>query len=580
MLAIRRFRVPAILCAVSVLVCEFLSRPYVNMGICDDGPYILVAKKLATTGHIVFNGWSAAMLVWQLYLGAAFIKLFGFSFTTVRTTTLVVSVVLAFFLQRTLVRTGITEWNATIGTLGFVLSPLYLLLSATFMTDIHGLFSIVLCLYGCLRALQSATSRAAIGWLCFAVTTNAVCGTSRQIAWLGVLVMVPCTLWLLRGRRRVLIAGSVVTLGGLLFILGCVLWLKHQPFTLPEHVIIGSFPVVPTIVDLVHFFLDIPFLLLPLMALFLPQIRKSRLRVLAVMACLAVGYGLLVVLQAHRASLLEPTTGDWVTIYGGYGWVAGSRPVFLRTTVRVLLTAVSLGGLLGVFATLIRHENVERLAKHHGSEAPYALTWKDLAVLLGPFSIGYTLLLISRAVAMASIAGPGVLDRYALELIVVAMICLIRCYQERIQLQIPLGWVALIGLMGIYGVAVTHNMFAFYRARVAIAEELQAAGIPDTSTDYGWEYNMLVELRYADHINAPEIELPTNAYTPVPPPPADNCPMFHYVYFPHIKPLFGVSFDPDECYGPAPIAPVHYSRWLTRSPGTLYVVRYTNASKR
>ena len=38
------------------------------------------------------------MLLWQLYLGAAFIKLFGFSFTIVRMTTLLVAVVLAFFL--------------------------------------------------------------------------------------------------------------------------------------------------------------------------------------------------------------------------------------------------------------------------------------------------------------------------------------------------------------------------------------------------------------------------------------------------------------------------------------------------
>jgi hypothetical protein len=160
---VRRFRIPAIFCALAVLVCELVSRPYANMGICDDGPYMLVAQKLAATGHIAYNGWSAAMLIWQLYLGAAFIKLFGFSFTTVRMSTLLVAMALAIFLQRTMVRAGITERNATIGTLALVLSPLYLLLSVTFMSDIHGLFAIVLCLYGCLRALQAATPRAAIG---------------------------------------------------------------------------------------------------------------------------------------------------------------------------------------------------------------------------------------------------------------------------------------------------------------------------------------------------------------------------------------------------------------------------------
>jgi hypothetical protein len=181
------------------------------MGVADDGPYILVAHTLAATGHIVYNGWAAPMLGWQLYLGAAFIKLFGFSFTAVRSCIVLVAMALAFLLQRTLVRANITERNATIGTLAFVLSPLYLMLSVTYMTDITSLFAIVLCLYGCLRALQSSTSSSAIAWLCFAVATNAICGTSRQIAWLGILVMLPCTLWLLRAQRRVFLAGAATS---------------------------------------------------------------------------------------------------------------------------------------------------------------------------------------------------------------------------------------------------------------------------------------------------------------------------------------------------------------------------------
>src|ERR1700679_3602463 len=125
---IRRLRIPALFCALAVLACELIAHPYTTMGVCDDGPYILVTQKLATTGHIVYNGWSAAMLVWQLYLGAALIKLFGFSFPTVRMSTLLVAMALAFFLQRIMVRSAITERNATIGTLALGLSRLHLLL--------------------------------------------------------------------------------------------------------------------------------------------------------------------------------------------------------------------------------------------------------------------------------------------------------------------------------------------------------------------------------------------------------------------------------------------------------------------
>lgn len=123
---IRRLRIPALVCSFAVLLCELIARPYANMGICDDGPYILMARTLATTGHIVYNGWAAPMMTFQIYLAAAFIKLFGFSYTTVRMSTLLVAMALAFALQRTLVRANINERNATIGTLALVLSPPYL----------------------------------------------------------------------------------------------------------------------------------------------------------------------------------------------------------------------------------------------------------------------------------------------------------------------------------------------------------------------------------------------------------------------------------------------------------------------
>jgi hypothetical protein len=203
---VRKYNIPALFCALAVLLCALSARPYADMAVCDDGPYILMARTLANTGHIVYNGWGAPMLGWQLYLAAAFIKLFGFSFTAVRMSTVLVSVALAFVLQRTLVAAGITERNASIGTLALVLSPFYLILSVTFMSDITGLFGIVICVYGCLRALQASSDRATIGWIAFAVLTNAIFGSSRQISWLGILVMVPSTLWLRRSRRRVLLS--------------------------------------------------------------------------------------------------------------------------------------------------------------------------------------------------------------------------------------------------------------------------------------------------------------------------------------------------------------------------------------
>jgi hypothetical protein len=530
-----------------------------------------MARHLAATGHIVYNGWGATMLGWQLYLGAALIKLFGFSFTTVRMSTLLVAIAMAFVLQRILVRAGITERTATIGTLALVLSPLYLMLSVTFMTDIFGLFGVVLCLYGCLRALQSSTTRAAIGWLCFAVAANAICGTSRQIAWLGILVMVPSTLWLLRAQRRVLIVGAAATFAGTLFIIACMQWLSRQPYSKPEHLLPTAFPVARMLSELIHTFLDVPFLLLPIVALFLPEIRKSSRRAKVAISIVSLGYVVLAVHwgHAHPGFLLEPTLGDWVNVHGlpEIMFLQGIPPIFIHPWIQILLTIVSIGGLIGVVASLLRTRG-----ESHLSRPSEGVSWRQLGVLLGPFAIANILLLVPRS-------SGWLYERYTLALLVVALLFLLRYYEERIHLSLPFASVLLVGIMAIYGIIVTHNMFALYRARLAMAAEIRASGIPDTSVDNGWEYNFEVEIEHAGFINDEKIVLPAHAYIPAPPLPEGTCPIFSWDSTPIVRPVYGVSFDPNACYGTGPFAPVHYSRWPYSTPGILYVVRYTPPSK-
>jgi hypothetical protein len=567
----------------AVLLCELISHPYTTMGICDDGPYILVAKNLAATGHIHYNGWSAAMLCWQLYLGAALIKLFGFSFTAVRMSTLLVSLASAFLLQRILVRCSISERNAVIGTLALVLSPLYLLLSVTFMSDIHGLFGVIICLYACLRALQAVTDRAAIAWLWFAAATNVAVGTSRQLAWLGVLVMVPCALWLLRARRRVFLAGAAATIAGTLSIFVCLIWLRRQSYTTPQTFGISHVPWFHLTGRFIAFFLDFPFLLLPLMALSLMAIRKSSPRVIALFCgSLGVVFSLAVYSShVHFSSLLQPTLrdapgSDFITIHGEYESLSHGTPhAFLPLWIQGLLSVVSFGGLIGLIHSFYGTRYPQQVA---GTVTK--VSWKQLGILLGPFAAGYIFLLAFRAASVANDNTGVLFDRYSLGLLLVALICVVRQLQERIQSRFSVVSAVYILIMAAYGVTITHNTFALYRARVAMAAELRAADVPDTSVDNGWEYNIDVELQHARYINNPGIVLPANAYIPAPALPAGTCSMIYHDVSPHIRPIYGISFDPNACYGPAPFAPVQYSRWLASEPGTLYVVNYNHTLKR
>ncbi len=454
----RKLHLPALFCALAVLLCELISRPYANVGICDDGPYILMAQHLSNTGHIVYTSWPGSMLGWQLYLGAAFIKLFGFSFTVVRMSTLFNALLTAFLLQRTLVRAGINERNATLGTLAYVLSPLYLMLAVTYMSDVFGLFALVLCFYSCLRALQASTDRATISWLYFAAASNAVLGTARQFAWLGLLVMLPATLWLLRSRRRVFLAGAAATAASALFVFACNRWFQHQPYTLPESLSIAPGSEFNILSSFFHAVLELPFLLLPVALLFIPELRRNTRRSIQV-ASTAFVVSILILLALHwkhaeMHPLLEPFMGDWLTKYGGYGGGYMAAPIFLPAGARAVLTILSLAGLLGLATSLLYPPR-----RSPGTDAPQSPGWGTLGMLLAPLTVAYLLLLTSRAAQVN-----GLYDRYMLVLLIVALPCVIRYYQERIQPRLPTATVFLIAITAIYGIAGTHNMFSRYRA--------------------------------------------------------------------------------------------------------------------
>jgi hypothetical protein len=233
--------------------------------------------------------------------------------------------------------------------------------------------------------------------------------------------------------------------------------------------------------------------------------------------------------------------------------------------VQVLFTIVAFGGVYGLIASLASRRTI--------TEVPEGVSWKQLGVLLVPFSVVYALLLVPRAGAY------HLTERYLLGLLAVGLLCMVRYFQERIRPQLPTWCAVLVGIMAVYGIVNTHNTFAIDRARVELAHELTAAGVADTAVDNGWEYNLGVELRHAGYINTDRIVIPAHAYQPARPLLAGTCEVNAYDYTPHIQPEYGISFEPNECYGPAPFAPVQYSRWMGSGPGTLYVVYYRKPSQ-
>ena len=555
-----------VLCSLLLLGCVAVSRPLLPMGMNDDWAYIWTARKLAETGHVVYNGWDTAMLGWQLYLGALFIKVFGFSFLAVRSSVLLVSVATAVLLQRFFVRLGIPEKNAGLATLTMVLSPLFLPLAYSFMSDVPGLFVLLLCLYACVRAIEAEEDRAAGGWLAFAALSNAAGGSARQIAWLGVLVVVPCAMWLLRRRRLVMVTGAVSWLASVAVILGCMHWFKVQPYTISEPILLKS-PSTPHYVQsgrvILRTFVSILLMLLPVLGAFLvrypPRLRRGR--DVAAMVGVAASLLLLLGIRHNGYSKLIPFSGPYVTPRGlvTYG-ILGQQAIMFPTAVRVVLT-VAVFASFACFLRVLWHlvsSSEEGTAEFHSGH----FSSKDLLILLGPLAVASVLLLLTRT---------AIFDRYYLALLVLLLVGLLRTYQEVIGGELPALSMVLVVLFAIAGIASMHDTFSMDRARVAAAEEMQAKGVPRTEISAGFEYDGTTELQQTGYVNEARIRIPAGAYHPM---PASVYPVECRVAFadrtPSIKARYVLAHD-ESCFGPSRFPPVAYRTWLPWRDQVIYV---------
>jgi len=232
-----------LLSALVVLGAMALTVPVAECGVNDDWSYTKMALDFAQTGHLIYNWWTGPMLVAQVWWGAFFIKLFGFSFLTVRLSTAPLAAGCAILLYGLHRRAGLPLGLAIFGTLVITLSPVFILNAVTFMTDVPALFFFLASAYGFVRVaevlddINKDSSRNEMlpkpfwRWLLFATIGGILGGSIRQTDWI---IPFLAPLWLLVRRRTFsrlpfvrlpLILASLITLTSAILLVTCF---KHQ----------------------------------------------------------------------------------------------------------------------------------------------------------------------------------------------------------------------------------------------------------------------------------------------------------------------------------------------------------------
>lgn len=565
-----------LLCALAVAACILLSNPTANMAFMDDFSYAKTALDFARTGRFVYNGWAVETLGWQIPWGALFIKLFGFSFNVLRLSMLPIAMATVYLFHQILRRFGISPRNAVFGSLTMALSPLFLPVAASFMTDIPGLFVILLCLYMCQRAVAAASDRSALLWLCSAALVNVGGGTVRQIAWLGALVMVPSTAWLLRSRRGMKVAGVLLWIVSLLGVLACLHWFSLQPYSVPEHIFAGPIHakmLVHLAAQLLKTILCLLLLVFPVSAAWLPwaagRNARARLAGSIAMASLAL---LAFVLYRHGA--LDGWTIPWLTpvlaaqpilIPGALGIASSTVGVFTSVIFSLLVIAPA----IAVLMQLSGHKTDIRKKIGMQSKA-----WDEIGWITIPFGISYIALLAPRGTYSY------IQDRYVLGLVLVAIPLLLKLYQEKIGKNLPKASALILFAYAVYSVGGTHDFFAESRARVAVLQLVESSGVPRNLIQGRLASDGWFQIEGGGHINDPRIQNPAGAFVPytmrwkIP----GECLDWFTPYAPSITPEYFIVSDTAPCFAPTQYPPTHYTAWLPPFHRALYVQRLKDIS--
>jgi hypothetical protein len=449
----------------------------------DDWAYAHAARSLCEGRGLELLPWTGASLVLQAIYGAAACKIAGGSYETFRLTTLALSaagIAVFFALLREL---GARPAVAAAGALSLALSPIWLNLSFTFMTEVPFGTLALLSVWLYVRGLRSG-SRA---WLVAASVAAAAAFLVRQH---GIFVAAAAALVVLLpragrdtgaadadaapGDRNGRIADAVAAFALPLVVAALYsLWAASDAAPLALRNKIGEATGVSVVTMLDAKFRAVAtlgFLLLPWAAAL--RLDRTGRRVFVVAATLLGGVAIFAWLHGGAAMfyltnlLADSTVGPLTTRDTQFlGRPLGPE---LGAAWTLVLTAASLASAAALVAALV------------------SVVWSAAPRILRDRAATFCFVALALSFGGSLLQAHYYFDRY---LIVVAPLFVAVLVAARVPLVFGVPSAALLAALSLYAVAGTHDWLAWNRARWSLLTGLEASGVPADRIDGGFEYN-------------------------------------------------------------------------------------------
>ncbi len=451
----------------SLLWCVALAlvNPVGDFPLNDDWAYGLNARALAVENRLFFSDWPAMTLIAHTLWGTLFCKIFGFSFTVLRFSNLLMTLFgLAGFYQ-ILTWAGVSRRMTWFAVLLLAFNPLWFSLANSYMTDVPFLAVLLWSLFFFLKTLEKPTLKDLLAATFFALWACFI----RQLGLLlpGVFLLLFLYYQPLRWRNLLFAALPLV----ICFVSVEVFarWLKTtgqlpDSYTGADH-LLKSFFTNPNVFAEATRRTGVALLTagLFLLPISISILRKSTFRKFSLswLLLLPAGfclwkawnnfpYGNIFFNLGLGPKLLKD--GTW----GGHIEMRLPDSYFLWVKI-----AAVVGAVLFVLSLRKNREATERqlLARHFS-------IW---------FSIFYLIFISSNWFFM---------DRHLLPFMAFAPL-IITSAIERLG---KISWV-LLGVVALFSVAATHDYLAWNRARWQAIRQLEAQGVKPAQMDGGFEYN-------------------------------------------------------------------------------------------
>lgn len=437
----------------------------------DDWSYLVTLFRWVDTGRLEFNNWVSMSLLGQLVLAAPIAASRGHAITIVQAETTLIGFGGLAALALLGRRLGLSWAVVAFGVVTFAVSPLWLILATTFMTDVPAFAVSTVGLLLVTVALQHRPIRMPVLIAGFAVAVYAV--SIRQYAVVPVIAIVLATAIALRAEpdRRRTIAFGVAVLIGAVAIVGFLAWWYSVP---DAKALAPSFPtgrdLRTTVIKGAGYLRLAGFLLLPVICWRGPvrALRAAWRSSRALTLVIVIGTALWQAATATRY-LSSQFVGNYMIRDGALSIAVlpGRRPDLMP---RALWDLLVLLGSLGAIALVVAAVPtviglIDRVRR------------RDLAGI-DPVTglLGLTVVGFGAAYAVAMLTGVQVYDRYALPALAVLILLLARqAPTDRDPVRLVGAGLAL-ALLAVVGLNAAVDSASFDGGRWRLAQRVVDAG--------------------------------------------------------------------------------------------------------